>query len=116
MKKKPQYFSKIRFGIYSGVFTTLAIVTAIAIPIVIRDASAALNMVFNTSNYITITDEDEKGEIFYESSRDYLKGDKKYESGAAEKLYNDDKKDFKNRTSKLDKNTKKKKKDKKKCC
>ena len=32
------------------------------------------------------------------------------------KLYNDDKKDFKNRTSKLDKNTSIAKKDKKKCC
>ncbi len=32
------------------------------------------------------------------------------------KLYNDDKKEFKNRTSKLDKNTSNAKKDKKKCC
>ena len=32
------------------------------------------------------------------------------------KLYNDDKKEFKNRTSKLDKNTSNTKKDKKKCC
>ena len=69
------FFGKVRFIVLSSVFGVLAVAMTIAAPIVVRNGGAALNMVFNTKNYITLPgDDDEVGETYFESDRDYLKG------------------------------------------
>ena len=84
------FYGKIRFGIVAGVFAILAIGTTVAIPIVLRIGGAALNMFFSTKNYITISDEGDSGETFFNPHHDYLKGNAKYDASTPEKLFADD--------------------------
>lgn len=97
MKKEKKIKNKTRRRIILwSILSTLGLVFVIGLPIgiaaIIKYGSAGINMALGTTNFITVEDTESEPEIFFESSYDYLKGNKKYERSSADKLLQEDNK------------------------
>ncbi len=77
-------FSKTLWSILTGIFTVLLIAVLILSYVATNYASAAINMMFGTSNFETINDPNAEAQIFHKSSYDFeLNGENLYKEDAA---------------------------------
>lgn len=77
-------FSKTAWGILSSIFTVVLIAVLILSYVATNYASAAINMMFGTSNFETINDPDAEAQIFHKSKYDFeLNGENLYKEDAA---------------------------------
>ncbi|MBO7196940.1 MAG: glycoside hydrolase family 3 C-terminal domain-containing protein [Clostridia bacterium] len=77
-------FSKTAWGILTSIFTVVLIAVLILSYVATNYASAAINMMFGTSNFETINDPDAEAQIFHQTKYDFeLNGENLYKEDAA---------------------------------
>ena len=64
-------FSKTAWGILTSIFTVVLIAVLILSYVATNYASAAINMMFGTSNFETINDPDAEAQIFHQTKYDF---------------------------------------------
>lgn len=73
-------FSKTVWGILTGIFTIVFAAVLVLTYVAKNYASAAINMMFGTSNMVTVNDPEAKAETFYETDYDFaVNGENLYE-------------------------------------
>lgn len=69
-------FSKTLWGILTGIFAVVFAAVLILTYVAMNYASAAINMMFNTSNLITVNDPDAEAQTFYETKYQFERNNK----------------------------------------